>query len=139
MARKPKTPPSGKVEMSVVRYDVTEAMDYLTSGGLGEVMGRASVAADANAPTVQLDTDLAIALCVLANRGMEAGDVASPPSPPCGGDLTQRLNAIAREINPQLPSVDFRRYAVRITYTCEFRSATLHDLSLGATASWGRS
>lgn len=46
--------------------DLKEAMDYLETGGLGEVAGMAQIALDAGHPKVQMDSDMAVALCALA-------------------------------------------------------------------------
>lgn len=46
--------------------DVEEAKKYLETGGLGEVAGLADLAMRGGHPKVQLDTDMAIALCMLA-------------------------------------------------------------------------
>lgn len=51
---------------------IEDASRYLETGGLGEVMGFASVALDAGQPKVQMDTDMAIALCMLADEALKA-------------------------------------------------------------------
>lgn len=51
--------------------DIEEAKKYLETGGLGEVMGLASIANDAGQPKVQMDTDMAIALCLLADETLK--------------------------------------------------------------------
>ena len=50
---------------------IKEAMEYLETGGLGEVMGLADMAARAGHPKVQMDTDMAIALCQLADEALK--------------------------------------------------------------------
>lgn len=49
-----------------------EARTYLLTGGLGEVIGLADVARDLGSPKVQMDTDMALALCELAASSSEA-------------------------------------------------------------------
>ncbi|WP_019999026.1 hypothetical protein [Aureimonas ureilytica] len=51
---------------------IDDAMGYLTDGGLGEVFGLADIYRQMGEPKVQLDSDMAMALCVLANEGLEA-------------------------------------------------------------------
>lgn len=51
--------------------DIDGAKLYLETGGLGEVMGFASVAMDSGEPKVQMDTDMAIALCLLADEALK--------------------------------------------------------------------
>lgn len=46
--------------------NIEEAKKYLETGGLGEVAGLADMEMQIGHPKVQLDTDLAIALCMLA-------------------------------------------------------------------------
>lgn len=48
-----------------------EAIDYLKDGGLGEVIWLASESLRLGAPKVQMDTDMALALCELANDGLK--------------------------------------------------------------------
>jgi hypothetical protein len=48
--------------------DVEEAKRYLETGGLGEVIGLTSISLEAGAPKVQMDTDMAMALCLLADE-----------------------------------------------------------------------
>lgn len=55
---------------STVR-DEDEAMRYLLTGGLGEVMGLADMARNMNQPKVQMDTDMALALCTLAAESVK--------------------------------------------------------------------
>lgn len=50
---------------------IKEAMEYLETGGLGEVMGLADMALNAEQPKVQMDTELAIALCQLADEALK--------------------------------------------------------------------
>jgi hypothetical protein len=47
---------------------IAEVLDYLKTGGLGEVIGLADIAVLMNQPKVQMDTDMALALCQLANE-----------------------------------------------------------------------
>lgn len=48
--------------------DIDEALKYLETGGLGEVAGLADIAHKAGSEKVQMDTDMAIALCILAQE-----------------------------------------------------------------------
>lgn len=50
-------------------YDLEEATRYLKSGGLGEVIGMTDFARAAASPKVQMDTDMAMALCIMATAG----------------------------------------------------------------------
>lgn len=50
---------------------VEDSITYLADGGLGEVMGLASFAAEISEPKVQMDTDMAIALCMLADEALK--------------------------------------------------------------------
>lgn len=47
---------------------VDDATEYLCTGGLGEVIGLASASMQYGHPKVQMDTDMAIALCMLADE-----------------------------------------------------------------------
>lgn len=49
-----------------------EAYEYLSTGGLGEVIGFTSAALDAGMPKVQSDTDMAMVLCLLAGEALNA-------------------------------------------------------------------
>lgn len=51
--------------------DTKEAMMYLETGGLGEVIGLTQAAILMNQPKVQMDADMAMALCLLANEALE--------------------------------------------------------------------
>lgn len=53
-----------------MRYDVKESEKYLASGGLGEVIGFTELAREMSQPKVQMDTDMAMALCLLANEAI---------------------------------------------------------------------
>jgi hypothetical protein len=55
-----------------MKEDIVEAKSYLETGGLGEVMGLAKLARDMSQPKVQMDTDMAIALCLLADDAIKA-------------------------------------------------------------------
>lgn len=50
---------------------INEAFAYLRSGGLGEVEGMARIALDAGSERVACSTDVAIALCMLAEEAIE--------------------------------------------------------------------
>jgi len=54
--------------MSDSRSEIDEALKYLETGGLGEVIGFADVAQTMGQPKVQMDTAMALALCELANE-----------------------------------------------------------------------
>lgn len=54
-----------------MQFDVEESTRYLTTGGLGEVMGMADICRQLQQPKVQMDTDMAIALCLLAAEALE--------------------------------------------------------------------
>lgn len=53
-------------------YDVAKATEYLTDGGLGEVIGLTDIARHMSQPKVQMDTDMAMALCLLADEAIKA-------------------------------------------------------------------
>lgn len=53
-------------------YDVEEATEYLEGGGLGEVIGLTDIAAGMGQSKVQMNTDMAMALCMLAIEALEA-------------------------------------------------------------------
>ena len=55
-----------------MKEDIAEAKSYLETGGLGEVIGLASLARDMSQPKVQMDTDMAIALCLLADEAIKS-------------------------------------------------------------------
>lgn len=50
---------------------VEEATTYLETGGLGEVIGFTSMAMQSGQPKVQMDSDMAMALCLLADEAMK--------------------------------------------------------------------
>lgn len=52
------------------KKQIEDASAYLETGGLGEVIGFASMYMDAGEPKVQMDTDMAIALCILAAEAL---------------------------------------------------------------------
>lgn len=52
--------------------DIAFAMDYLLTGGLGEVIGFTYIAAGMNQPKVQCDTDMMQALLILAAEAADA-------------------------------------------------------------------
>lgn len=51
--------------------DIKAAKDYLETGGLGEVIGFTQIAIDHDQPKVQMDTDMAMALCLLASEAIK--------------------------------------------------------------------
>lgn len=50
--------------------EIADAKRYLETGGLGEVAGLAEISRGMGAPKVQMDTDMAIALCMLAQEAL---------------------------------------------------------------------
>jgi nitrate reductase assembly molybdenum cofactor insertion protein NarJ len=52
--------------------DIEEARRYLETGGLMEVTTLLSIALEANQSKVQLYSDLAMALCLLADEALKA-------------------------------------------------------------------
>lgn len=54
-----------------IKYDVESATDYLVTGGLGEVIGLASITMQMGQPKVQMDADMAMALCLLADEALK--------------------------------------------------------------------
>lgn len=51
--------------------DIDEAKSYLETGGLGEVIGLTDIAIKMGQPKVQMDADMAMALCMLANETLQ--------------------------------------------------------------------
>lgn len=49
---------------------IDEAKSYLETGGLGEVIGLTDMAMQAGQPKVQMDADMAMALCLLADEAL---------------------------------------------------------------------
>ena len=49
---------------------VAEAKVYLETGGLGEVVGLTSLAIEMDQPKVEMDSDMAMALCILAQEAL---------------------------------------------------------------------
>lgn len=58
--------------MADYHYDVREADNYLATGGLLEVIGMTLTSMKAGFPKVQSDTDMMMALCLLADEGLKA-------------------------------------------------------------------
>lgn len=52
--------------------DIEEATKYLETGGLGEVIGLTSMAIEMAQPKIQMDSDMAMALCLLADEAIKA-------------------------------------------------------------------
>jgi hypothetical protein len=50
--------------------DIASALKYLRTGGLGEVVGFADLARQMKQPKVQMDTDMALALCIMAAKSL---------------------------------------------------------------------
>lgn len=51
--------------------DIEEATKYLETGGLGEVIGLTDVAIQMKKQKVQMDADMAMALCLLADEALK--------------------------------------------------------------------
>lgn len=60
-----------------MQYNVEEATKYLADGGLGEVIGLTHSAKELQSPKVQMDTDMAMALCLLADEALKARRAAA--------------------------------------------------------------
>ena len=60
--------------MSEPEYDIKGATDYLATGGMGEVIGFTDMAMKMKQPKVQMDADMAMALCLLASEALKARD-----------------------------------------------------------------
>jgi hypothetical protein len=58
--------------MADYHFDVRESDNYLATGGLGEVIGLTLLALQSKQPKVQMDSDMAMALCMLADEGLKA-------------------------------------------------------------------
>ena len=54
---------------------VRSSLEYLRTGGLGEVIGFTSMALEMGEPKVQSDTDMAMALCLLAADALDAAEI----------------------------------------------------------------
>lgn len=52
--------------------DIREAMHYLATGGMGEVIGCADAAYHSGFQKVQSDADMMLALCILATEALDA-------------------------------------------------------------------
>lgn len=50
--------------------DIESAKSYLETGGLGEVIGLTDIAIQMDQPKVQMDADMAMALCLLASEAL---------------------------------------------------------------------
>lgn len=74
-------------------YDIDGATDYLRTGGLGEVIGFTDLYRELGFAKVQLDTDMAVALCVLACEGMKAGALA-----PVAAEMADVLIRMSNEV-----------------------------------------
>lgn len=58
--------------------DIKEATRYLETGGLGEVIGLTSIAIHHKQPKVQMDSDMAMALCLLADEALKLRARSAP-------------------------------------------------------------
>jgi hypothetical protein len=59
-------------------YNLEEATRYLETGGLGEVYGLADMSRQLGQDRVQIDTDMAVALCRLAGKALEGRGSGAP-------------------------------------------------------------
>lgn len=55
---------------TMFHVDVVESTTYLETGGLGDVIGLTSAAMKMGEPKVQMDSAMAMALCVLADEAL---------------------------------------------------------------------
>lgn len=55
-----------------MEYDLKQATEYLETGGLGEVIGLTDMARQMDNPKIQMNTDMAMALCLLADEALRA-------------------------------------------------------------------
>lgn len=61
--------------------DWTEsATEYLRTGGMGEVIGFTTIAHENGQSKVRMDTDMAMALCLLADQTLKAEKIENHPS-----------------------------------------------------------
>jgi len=64
---------------------VEDVLDYLRSGGMGEVIGLTDMARQMKEPKVQMGTDMAMALCLLASEALDEREkflrAGFPPAP----------------------------------------------------------
>lgn len=61
---------------------IEDAVDYLRTGGMGEVIGLTNVAFQMGQEKVQMDTDMAMALALLASEALDAREAATKASWP---------------------------------------------------------
>lgn len=59
--------------------DVADAMEYLSTGGLGEVIGFTELFASRGEPRVSCDTDMMLALLYLAAEALNARKAPKDP------------------------------------------------------------
>lgn len=59
------------MDQTARREAIEDATRYLETGGMGEVIGLTSVALDLNQPKIQMDSDMAMALCLLADETLK--------------------------------------------------------------------
>lgn len=57
--------------MGKMTTKIDEATNYLETGGLGEVIGLTDLAMRNGQPKVQMDADMAMALCLLASEALK--------------------------------------------------------------------
>jgi len=63
---------SDEAKQGNIPEDIRFSLEYLKSGGLAEVLWFTESAYRARQPKVQSDTDLVMALIILAQRGIDA-------------------------------------------------------------------
>lgn len=63
--------------MTTETFDIKAAKRYLETGGLGEVVGLTELSMSQGFRKVQSDTDMAMALCLLAAEGLQAREIIS--------------------------------------------------------------
>lgn len=59
------------MDQTARREAIEDATRYLETGGMGEVIGLTSVALDMSQPKIQMDSDMAMALCLLADETLK--------------------------------------------------------------------
>lgn len=94
---------------------VREALKYLRSGGLGEVIGITSFSLEFGHPKIQSDTAMAMALCLLAQDALDAANTEPVAVKP----LDWREVTSPREDGPPEPTGDFDAISPIGTYYIE--------------------
>lgn len=98
-------------------YDLDEATRYLKTGGLGEVIGFADFARASASPKVQMDTDMGMALCLLATAGIFQANVGiwmqQCFGPEISADKLERGDRLLEKAFELLQSGDYPRERIR--------------------------